>query len=106
VLFKKGSQRDLFRQAMVQFYEDHQNWNLTRLQLQKLVQLPFLAIVNFTFDDLLYQYFKSEGFQAQFVPYIFKTNLNEKIIQDLSLKPDKTLILNLLGTFGLVIIWF
>ncbi|MEN9610591.1 MAG: hypothetical protein RLZZ628_1405 [Bacteroidota bacterium] len=99
VLFKKAVHRNLFRETMVQFYENHQNWNLTNLQLQKMVQLPFLAIVNFTLDDLLYEYFKSEGFTAQFVPYIFKPNLTEKIIQDLSLNLNKTLILNLLGTF-------
>ncbi len=99
VLFQKKSNRGKFLETVQQFYDDPaKDWALTRLQLEKLVCLPFLAIVNLTFDDLLPRHFKEAGLDCQSVHYIFRPSLTEKLIADLPLDGEKPLVLNLLGS--------
>jgi hypothetical protein len=99
VLFQKKANRGRFMDTMKAFYGDTTtDWSLTRLQLRKLIRIPFLAIVNLTFDDLLTQNFKDAGLECKSQHYIFRPSLTEKIIQELSLEQDKPFILNLLGS--------
>lgn len=99
VLFQKKSNRGSFMDNMKAFYADPvSDWSLTRLQLHKLIHIPFLAIVNLTFDDLLSLNFKEAGLECEPLHYIFRPSLTEKIIQDLPLSNGKPVILNLLGS--------
>jgi hypothetical protein len=99
VLFQKKSNRGKFLQSVQQFFKnDSQDWSLTRLQLQKIVQLPFLAIVNLTFDDLLPRHYADAGLDCQAQHYIFRPSLTEKLISALPLDGQKPLVLNLLGS--------
>jgi SIR2-like domain/Effector-associated domain 11 len=99
VLFQKKSNRGRFMDNMKAFYGDKTaDWSLTQLQLRKLIRIPFLAIVNLTFDDLLTQNFQEAGLDCEALHYIFRPSLTEKIIQDLPLETGKPLILNLLGS--------
>jgi SIR2-like domain/Effector-associated domain 11 len=99
VLFQKKANRGRFMDNMKAFYGDATtNWALTQLQLRKLIHIPFLAIVNLTFDDLLSQSFEAAGLPYEPMHYIFRPSLTEKIIQDLPLEAGKPLILNLLGS--------
>jgi hypothetical protein len=99
VLFQKKSNRPKFLDSVKAFYaDDTANWSLTQLQLQKLIHIPFLAIVNLTFDDLLFRTFQEAGLEAKTQHYIFRPSLTEKLIQDLPLEQDKAFILNLLGS--------
>jgi hypothetical protein len=99
VLFQKKSNRGRFMDNMKAFYADKTaDWSLTQLQLRKLIRIPFLAIVNLTFDDLLSQNFQEAGLDCEPLHYIFRPSLTEKIIQELPLENGKPLILNLLGS--------
>ena len=99
VLFEKKSNRGKFLETVQHFFDDPaKDWALTRLQLEKLVCLPFLAIVNLTLDDLLPRHFRETGLECQSVHYIFRPSLTEKPISDLPLDGEKPLVLNLLGS--------
>lgn len=99
VLFQKKSNRGKFIEFVQQFFNDpEKDWALTRLQLHKLVHLPFLAIVNFTFDDLLPKTYHEAGLECQAVHYIFRPSLTEKPITELPLDGRTPLVLNLLGS--------
>lgn len=99
VLLQRKAFRGRFMDNMKAFYGDTAaNWSLTQLQLRKLIHIPFLAIVNLTFDDLLSQNFQEAGLEYHAMHYIFRPSLTEKVIQDLPLENGKPLILNLLGS--------
>lgn len=99
VLFQKKSQRGRFLNKIKGFFDDKsKDWSLTRLQLNKIIQLPFLAIVNLTIDDLLPRYYQEMGFECHSLHYIFRPSLTEKPISDLPIEEGKPLVLNLLGS--------
>ena len=99
VLFQKPAKRGRFIESMELFYKNETtDWSLTKLQLQKLIHIPFLAIVNLTFDHLLSKNFDDADLNYNKLHYIFRPSLTEKIIQALPLEGDKPLILNLLGS--------
>ncbi len=99
VLFQKKANRGFFIDNMKAFYKDAAaNGSLTKLQLHKLIHIPFLAVVNLTFDDLLSQNFRDAGLDCESMHYIFRPSLTEKVIRDLPLDAQKPLILNLLGS--------
>lgn len=99
VLFQKKSNRGRFLETVQQFFDDpEKDWSLTHLQLEKIVRLPFLAIVNLTFDDLLLRHYQEAGLDCQAMHYIFRPSLTEKPISDLSLDGEKPVVLNLLGS--------
>lgn len=86
---------------MKTFYGDTStDWSLTHLQLQKLVHLPFLAIVNLTFDDLLVQNFQAAGLDFVKINYVFRQSMDDKLDPKMSLSKEKPLILNLLGNMA------
>ncbi len=99
ILFKKKSNRGKFIDKVQNFFEqDSHDWSLTQVQLQKLVQLPFLAIINLTFDDLLVRNYTNLGLDYQFVNYVFRPSLTEKFITELPINRKSPLVLNLLGS--------
>lgn len=100
VLLQQPKHKLKFLESMEHFYTNTEtNWSLTSLQLQKLIHIPFFAIINLTFDHLLKKNFDDAQLDCIEKHYIFRPSSSEKVIKELPLDSHKPLILNLLGSF-------